>query len=289
MLKTIKDLSKTIIVVMKSKFKEVLDIGPNCYERFIDLDNAPEIAELGIQMAGSSNLSGRYHVSRIKPADHTLFYTLAGQGTLTTMAGSYDLVEHSLAVLPANAPFSVKINAQQWDIIWLNLCDIDKWQYIPQTLPTVLYNQNLESLHLALELLYREKEALLRKSMIEIIDSYLSKALSKVDKTPESQRLINLFSAVEKQLHFNWSIQAMSEYVHYSPPHLHRLCLKQFNRSPIQQLIFLRIERAKYLLRNTAWPISQIAHYVGYSEIFNFSKRFKKSVGLSPSRFRQKK
>ena len=268
-------------------WKDILDIGAQCHERFIELVNVPEIAALGIQLAGASNLSGRYCVSRAYPLEHTLFYTLSGQGTLETENGHYLLNENTLAVLPARESFSVTISAQHWDIIWLNLSDSDKWRHLTHDLPTVLLNQNLEALHHALELLYRENSPVLRKSILPIIEHHLLKTLSSPEQSTDNYRLTHLFQAVENQLQFNWTVKAMAERVHYSPPHLHRLCLKMFGRSPIQQLIYLRMERAKYLLINTLWPVSQIAHYVGYQDIFNFSKRFKKSVGLSPSAFRK--
>jgi AraC-like DNA-binding protein len=102
-----------------------------------------------------------------------------------------------------------------------------------------------------------------------------------------NNRLLNLFQDIEKRLHYEWTIESMCSQLHYSPPHLHRLCQVQFGKSPIQKLIQLRIERAKSLLINTRWPIQHIATYVGYTNIFNFSKSFKKSVGVPPSEFRR--
>ena len=51
----------------------------------------------------------------------------------------------------------------------------------------------------------------------------------------------------------------------------------------------LRMQRARNLLLKTQWPISYIAHYVGYANVFTFSKRFKKSVGKPPREFREAK
>ena len=99
-------------------------------------------------------------------------------------------------------------------------------------------------------------------------------------------RLNSLFSAVDKQLQFDWDMKSLSEKAHYSAPHLHRLCLQAFGRSPKQHVIHLRMLRAKSLLLSTQWPVSYIANYVGYANVFTFSKRFKKSTGLSPSAFR---
>ena len=82
---------------MKNHIKDMLDIGPNCSERFIDADVLAEMKNLDITLAGCSNLLGRYCVARTAPLEHTLFYTLRGQGKLTTVDKEYPLVANTLA------------------------------------------------------------------------------------------------------------------------------------------------------------------------------------------------
>ena len=294
MLKAILFLSKTIILFMHNKIKDILDIGPSCYERFIDKATLAEMQVLEIELAGCSNLSGRYCVARTVPPDHTLFYTSSGQGKLSTTNRVYDLHPHTLAILPAKQAFAVSIAAKHWDICWINLANTPRWAALALDEALVLENQKLEPLHLAMELLYTESNASLREGIVPILSHYLHVALNGQAQHEQvgndtNDRLQNLFQEIEKRLQFQWSIEAMCAQVHYSSPHLHRLCQAKFGRSPVQQLIYLRVQRAKNLLLNTSWPISHIASYVGYPNIFNFSKRFKKSVGVSPSEFRRQR
>ena len=272
---------------MRNHIKDILDIGPNCYERFIDSDILAEIKPLDITLAGSSNLSGRYCVARTTPLEHTLFYTLKGQGKLTTKDNEYPLLENTLAILPTKQSFEVSIVGEQWDIIWLNLANSKYWQHLALEQARVVHNQKLEPLHFAMEILYSEPDATLRQGVFPLIRNYLNAALLGDNQSKTNSRLQNLFQDIEKRLQFDWTIEAMCNQLHYSPPHLHRLCQTQFGISPIQKLIHLRIERAKSLLLNTQWPVQHIASYVGYTNIFNFSKSFKKLVGVSPSEFRR--
>lgn len=272
---------------MKNHLEDVLDIGPYCYERFIDSDILAEIKPLEITLAGCSNLSGRYTVGRTAPLEHTLFYTLKGQGKLRTIDSEYALVENTLAILPTKQSFEVSIAGDQWDIIWLNLANTKRWQHIAWQQARVIHNHKLEPLHLAMEILYSEPDASLRQGVFPILSYYLNGALRGDTHNKTNTRLQNLFQDIEKRLQFDWTIEAMCKQLHYSPPHLHRLCQTQFGKSPIQKLIHLRIDRAKSLLLNTRWPIQHIAGYVGYTNIFHFSKSFKKLVGVSPSEFRR--
>jgi AraC-like DNA-binding protein len=273
---------------MKNRIKDILDIGPNCYERFITSDVLAEIKHLEITLAGCSNLSGRYCVARTAPLEHTLFYTLKGHGKLTTIDKEYTLVANTLAILPTKQSFEVSIAGEQWDIIWLNLANTKRWQHIALEKALIIEDQKLEPLHFAMELLYSEQNVTLREGVLPIISYYLNASLRGDNQNNTNSRLHTLFQDIEKRLQYAWTIEAMCDRVHYSPPHLHRLCQAQFGKSPVQKLIHLRIERAKSLLLNTRWSIQHIASYVGYTNIFNFSKSFKKLEGVSPSEFRRR-
>ena len=281
---------------MQLSFRDIVDIGPKCFERFIDSSNAPEISDLEIELAGCSNLSGNYTVGRVSPPNHTLFYTIHGQGKFRVPSGEMQLNEGQLIILPAGQSFEVTIVSDQWDIIWVNLADSERWKSFSKSEAVVLDNAKLEGLHHAMELLYLERDVDSRGAAMQLVSRYLYRIidapLSDVHTHDEKERrqvsrLHSLFSAVEKQLQFDWDMESLSEKAHYSAPHLHRLCLQVFGRSPKQHVIHLRMTRAKSLLLSTQWPVSYIASYVGYANVFTFSKRFKKSTGLSPSAFRE--
>ena len=281
---------------MQLSFRDIVDIGPKCFERFIDSSNAPEISDLEIELAGCSNLSGDYTVGRVSPPNHTLFYSIHGQGKFRVPSGEMQLDEGQLIILPAGQSFEVTIVSEQWDIIWVNLADSERWKSFSKSEAAVLDNAKLEGLHHAMELLYLERDVDSREAAMQLVSRYLYRIidapLSDVHTHDEKERrqvsrLHSLFSAVEKQLQFDWDMESLSEKAHYSAPHLHRLCLQVFGRSPKQHVIHLRMTRAKSLLLSTQWPVSYIASYVGYANVFTFSKRFKKSTGLPPSAYRE--
>ncbi|MBT3135440.1 AraC family transcriptional regulator [Alteromonas sp. ALT199] len=281
---------------MQPSFRDIVDIGPNCFERFIDSSNAPEISDLGIELAGCSNLSGNYTVGRVSPPNHTLFYSIKGQGKFRVPSGKMQLNEGQLILLPAGQSFEVSIVSEQWDIIWVNLANAERWRSFRSNDALVLDNAMLEGLHHAMELLYLERAPENQRAAMQLVSSYLyriadrplgEKPASDDKERRQISRLHAVFSAVDKQLQFDWDMKSLSEKAHYSAPHLHRLCLQVFGRSPKQHVIHLRMTRAKSLLLSTQWPVSYIASYVGYTNVFTFSKRFKKSTGLSPSAFRE--
>lgn len=56
-------------------------------------------------------------------------------------------------------------------------------------------------------------------------------------------------------------------------------------QSPMEFYMDLKTKEAKRLIREKTYSISQIADMLGYSSIHNFSRAFKKSVGMSPTAY----
>jgi len=101
------------------------------------------------------------------------------------------------------------------------------------------------------------------------------------------ERLWKLWKTVEINLAYRWSLTDLAEKAFMSEEHLRRMCKKQLGRSPVQQLTFLRMQRACELLATTEEKVDTIAHQVGYSSGAHFSNAFTKWVGVRPSEYRE--
>jgi len=63
---------------------------------------------------------------------------------------------------------------------------------------------------------------------------------------------------------------------------------KFFGVSPVDDLIAMRIERAKVLLAQGGGPVGEVAERSGFSSLYYFSRIFKKRVGCSPRAFAER-
>ena len=274
---------------MSGEWKDVLEIGPRCHERFLYPDKVPELASLDISMAGVSRLEGRYRVGHRNPEYHTILYTTGGRGLLRSRHGSTDIEPDSIVFLPAGQPHLFEINGDFWSTTWFTLSPIRRWRALNRQITSTGYCDKAHVIrHLMYQLYYEEDQAL-RGAPLKQLEQYLSTTLT----APGTQhyrdnRIDLLFRDIEDQLHYPWTIEEMSSRVHYSAPHLHRLCRQAYGRSPVQQLIFLRMQRAGHLLAHTDWSMAQIASAVGYQDVFNFASRFKKSTGQTPGAYRKR-
>jgi AraC-like DNA-binding protein len=270
------------------RWQDKLELGSLCHEQFVDIESLPEMARLGIQLSGISTMVDTFHLQRVDPNNHTVIYTLEGQGRLTTPDGEFCAQKNSMITVAAHSPFSIQVQVSPWKIVWFNLNDIPHWQTLYHRTPLQTFSFQAMPIYHLLGLIFHEKNKMLSVNWFSQLEIYLNESLNKgIRATPEHDRLEHLFRKVNSQLQMAWTIERLSALAYYSSAHLHRLCQQRFGRSPIQQVIFLRMARAKYLLIYTNLSIAQIAEQVGYQEVSNFSKRFKKSLGTSPANFRK--
>jgi AraC-like DNA-binding protein len=71
-----------------------------------------------------------------------------------------------------------------------------------------------------------------------------------------------------------------------SRQHLLKLCRLSSKATPMEQLYAKRLEVASDLLLHTGFSIAEIAEQSGFLNQFHFSRRFKQSLGSSPSAWR---
>lgn len=71
-----------------------------------------------------------------------------------------------------------------------------------------------------------------------------------------------------------------------SPAHLSRLFSRQLGTSFRQFVVEARLERAHGLLTETTMTVTEISAALGYTDVFLFSRQFRKRYGQPPSRAR---
>jgi two-component system response regulator YesN len=83
------------------------------------------------------------------------------------------------------------------------------------------------------------------------------------------------------------SIKDISDHVFLSSSYVCTVFKNETGKTLNQYLTEFRIERAKKLLMDSRYKITDISTKVGYNDGNYFGKSFKKIVGLSPSEFRE--
>jgi len=92
---------------------------------------------------------------------------------------------------------------------------------------------------------------------------------------------------IQTHLAENLSLKRIAAEVHLSQSHLIRLFRAELHYSPHEYIVLMRMDRAKYLLKSTDFPIKMIASEVGYGSESSFIGAFTDKVGISPRKFRE--
>lgn len=86
------------------------------------------------------------------------------------------------------------------------------------------------------------------------------------------------------------SIVEVSEQIFVNPSYLSKVFKRDMGYSMVEYLMDLRMSKAKQLMdASDAVNVSEVAHRVGYTDPFYFSKLFKKAFGVAPSKYLERK
>ena len=126
-------------------------------------------------------------------------------------------------------------------------------------------------------------------SLLIYITRLHEKKLKNETVTTTKNDVINdLIKYIRSNFGSNITLEYLAAYVHLSPEYLSRYFKKCTKMNISDFITQTRIEKAKYRLRTTSWPIQDVAFYCGYNSPGNFHKAFKKTVGMSAGEYRKK-
>ena len=131
---------------------------------------------------------------------------------------------------------------------------------------------------------YAEKcDMYMREAIIDLYRSFRNQGYG----DSAGVRLERLRSEITNDPKKNWTLSKMAEFCGYSESHFSTLYKKNYVTSPISDLIKIKMEHAKLLLKYSSLSVSDVAEAVGYSSIYYFSKYFKNHYNVSPTEYKK--
>jgi LacI family transcriptional regulator len=106
-------------------------------------------------------------------------------------------------------------------------------------------------------------------------------------KILEDPELAAAIQYIHDHAHEMISMDNVLDELQVSRRSLERKCRKALGRSPIQELIRVRVQLAQNLLSQTQLPIGRVAQQSGFTSAKQLSTMFHKKTGLTPTAYRQ--
>jgi len=125
-----------------------------------------------------------------------------------------------------------------------------------------------------------------KSCMNEIFEVILSEYGEKNKKNSESDffNLVNIL--IEQQVNAKFDIQKIAKTIGYSPNHLSFIYKNKFGITPARYHTSLRLSKAKSYLSQDNLSVTEISDALGFLSVADFSRFFKRYVGISPYNYK---
>lgn len=270
---------------MQTCLREIQVLG-RATQEWIDQPKCPAFSSHGIRDVGLTWAAPGYSFCRLAPRIAMVIATVSGVGQVWVKGRWKECQAGDVYFTPADAPHAYQaIKGKKWHICWVIYQEGRKRTAVPSNHAQLRRHSSDGLLHAVMGL-YNEvhsfNEGAAVHYWVELVD--LS-ARRLIHEQRIDERLLRLWSAVDKELGRPWMLESLATQVHLSPEQLRHLCQKYLGHSPMEYLTHLRMKRATILLMRTNQKIAVIAEDVGYENPFAFSTAFKRVIGVSPHEF----
>lgn len=126
---------------------------------------------------------------------------------------------------------------------------------------------------------------LLKAQILQLIHMFFVQALRTKTANNEYEALVKAKEYIEE--HYSGSISAkeLSKLCSMSETNLRRKFREYTGQPPLDYQLGLRIRKARELLLERKYNVSEVARAVGFEDVNYFSRLFKKRVGVSPQTY----
>ena len=123
------------------------------------------------------------------------------------------------------------------------------------------------------------------RNVYSILLLVLQASQQKYTSTKKQEKIAPAVEYISNNYYLSIKNDDLAAHVGLSTIYFRKLFTEIFGTSPISYVHKLRIRKAKEMLKSDHKSLSEIAIALGYANISDFSKMFKKITGLSPSNY----
>ena len=102
-----------------------------------------------------------------------------------------------------------------------------------------------------------------------------------------NEQIRELIDFINNNYQKNLSIDYLSQFMGYSKTHFMAVFKQHTGSSCTEFIIQVRLNKACDMLINTSNPVLEIATAVGFNNLSNFNRQFKRYYELTPSQYRK--
>ncbi len=123
------------------------------------------------------------------------------------------------------------------------------------------------------------------EGLVELICRYIAKFRARSCRYPVAAEFRSVL--VDNLSNPDFDMAGAIELTGFSPDYFRRCFESECGTTPARYLLALRLGAAKKLLASSDMSVSEIARQCGFADVYYFSRRFKREVGVTPLEFRK--
>ena len=264
--------------------------------------NYSSLNKIKLLYASSSRYGGDWHSSPHTHYCTEIFYVTEGNGQFQIEDKIYPVCAHDLIIVNPNVSHTeLSHNANPLAYIVLGLEDVELTSTEEKDTSFCIINlkEIKEIVRFYFDQIIKEmKETspdsqILCRNLTENLIIHLSRQADfAVTLAPIQKRNPRVCITVRQYIdnHFkeNITLDMLAELSHISKYHMVHVFTEEYGISPINYLIYKRIEEGKKLLQTTDYSLALIGRTLGFSSPSYFSQAFKKQVQCTPMEYRKK-
>lgn len=264
--------------------------------------NYSSLNKIKLLYASSSRYGGDWHSSPHTHYCTEIFYVTEGNGQFQIEDKIYPVSAHDLVIVNPNVSHTeLSHNSNPLAYIVLGLEDVELTSTEEKDTSFCIINlkEIKEIVRFYFNQIIKEmKETspdsqVLCRNLTENLIIHLSRQADfAVTLAPIQKRNPRVCITVRQYIdnHFkeNITLDMLAELSHVSKYHMVHVFTEEYEISPINYLIYKRIEEGKKLLQTTDYSLALIGRTLGFSSPSYFSQAFKKQVQCTPMEYRKK-
>ncbi|WP_145047554.1 AraC family transcriptional regulator [Paenibacillus xylanexedens] len=131
-----------------------------------------------------------------------------------------------------------------------------------------------------------------KSKLMELISQYVMRMdIEQIAylNVPAIEKITAVLAYIDSHIEENISVQELAQLAYMHPNYFIRFFKQQIGVPPIHYITGKKIDKAKELLSCTPSTVTIIAEHLGFSDLYYFSRQFKKHTGLTPTDYRKLK
>ncbi len=280
-----------------------LDLAENSRWETVSPTAAARASLLYMQEVGHFYAGPRHFTARENYDSYLIKYSISGCGRVEYGGKSWPVPAGSLFWVDCRRPcrYLTEAAAQHWETAWVHFNGPAARMYYEtflkynHTEPVLQLPEGSVVSHTLQGLLTldhsgrRQLETDLRAAnlLTQLVSECTLGAMHAGVSGAVPPLVVSIQNHLQQSFHLSNSLESLGTRFGLNPCYLQKLFKRHTGQSPAQYCSYLRIARAKTLLRETELPIGEIAHQVGIENFGYFTRLFKKHEGLTPQEYRQ--